>query len=676
MPTENRAKRLRHIRIGNVHHALQVASISVTVEQALGSRYVLEERISSGGMGEIWRGRDLAADQAVAVKVLHEQFTADPTELTRFVRERTILTGLHHPNLVPVRDMIMEGSRLALVMDLVEGPDLHHYLGAEGPLAPTLAATLISQACEALAVVHAAGIVHRDLKPSNILLDTSQSPPIARLTDFGIARAQDALPLTASDVILGTPQYCAPEVVAGEPGGPAVDIYAAGTTLYELLTGQPPFAGGPASTVFWRHLEAVPLRPQGMPEPLWTVIAGCLAKDPDQRPSATTAAQLLRDCLPVLRDALPADPAPGARRFRLPSRAVDEEVDPQFDPPTPPTEEVDHQFDPPTPTMAVRAPSPADKEAGFVRRRRRPLTPPAPTASRPGSARFSTVAGVATVLTAGAGLAIAAWLASNYGYQAPRVPAGSRTSVPPLVMSQTAWPEVGTPGQPHRTPPPASTRHARVTVPAAPERPSSPPSAASAPAAPERPSSPPSAASAPAAPVASSRPASPAPPRPSDALLQTFEDGTTDGWQAGPNVASVAAVTSFLNGPGHPYDGNYVLEASTNVAIPVSSPRTMSFAPAAPLDLSAAQSFFVAVDGYGGAPGATGYTMTITLSSGNEALIQTTSVQPNTWTKLVLPISTWTYRSQITSISVSFAGVGSTTGWAPQFQIDDVGYTT
>ena len=157
--------------------------------------------------------------------------------------------------------MIMEGDRLALIMDLVQGTDLHRYLYAHGPLAPALAATLIAQVCEALAVVHAAGVVHRDLKPGNILLDTSQPVPIARLTDFGAAWADDSMSLTSHNAALGTPAYFAPEVVTGHRGGPAADVYAAATSLYELLVGRPPFAGGPAAAIMWRHVDAEPLRP-------------------------------------------------------------------------------------------------------------------------------------------------------------------------------------------------------------------------------------------------------------------------------------------------------------------------------------------------------------------------------------------------------------------------------
>jgi serine/threonine protein kinase len=277
-------------------------------EQQLGSLYVLEYQIGVGGMGTVWRGRTRTTGQPIAIKLLHDQLATDPGVVTRFVQERTVLVGLRHPNLVAVHDMIMEGGRLALIMDLVEGEDLHRHRHARGTLAPALAAVLIGQVCEALAVVHAAGVVHRDLKPANVLLDASRPTPVARLTDFGIARIADAAPLTVDAAILGTPAYLAPEVVSGQPGGPASDVYAAGTTLYELLVGRSPFAGGPAITVARRHLDAVPRRLATIPEPLWAVMAACLEKDPARRPDATTVASLLYGVVPALRG-LPAAPA-------------------------------------------------------------------------------------------------------------------------------------------------------------------------------------------------------------------------------------------------------------------------------------------------------------------------------------------------------------------------------
>ncbi|WP_141725007.1 serine/threonine-protein kinase, partial [Streptomyces niveus] len=179
-------------------------------------------------------------------------------------------------------------------MDLVEGPDLHHYLRQNGPFSPIAASLLTAQIADALAASHSDGVVHRDLKPANVLLkdDGDQLHPM--LTDFGIARLADSPGLTRTHEFVGTPAYVAPESAEGRPQTSAVDIYGAGILLYELVTGRPPFAGGTALEVLHRHLSEEPRRPSNVPEPLWTVIERCLRKEPDERPSAVNLARGLR----------------------------------------------------------------------------------------------------------------------------------------------------------------------------------------------------------------------------------------------------------------------------------------------------------------------------------------------------------------------------------------------
>ncbi|MFE4175005.1 serine/threonine-protein kinase [Streptomyces sp. NPDC056909] len=271
----------------------------------VGSKYLLEEPLGRGATGTVWRARqrETAGAEAavagqpgetVAIKVLKEELANDADVVMRFLRERSVLLRLTHPNIVRTRDLVVEGDLLALVMDLVDGPDLHRYLRDNGPFSPVAAALLTAQIADALAASHADGVVHRDLKPANVLLKDDGAGMHPMLTDFGIARLADSPGLTRTHEFVGTPAYVAPESAEGRPQTSAVDIYGAGILLYELVTGHPPFAGATALEVLHRHLSEEPRRPTTVPEPLWTVIERCLRKDPAQRPSAQNLARALR----------------------------------------------------------------------------------------------------------------------------------------------------------------------------------------------------------------------------------------------------------------------------------------------------------------------------------------------------------------------------------------------
>jgi serine/threonine protein kinase, bacterial len=257
--------------------------------QRLGSRYLLHDQIGTGGMGTVWRGQDVTTGTWYAIKLLRQEYAADPAAVARFVSERTALIRFRHPNVVWLRDMIVEDDRMALVMELITGGDLEAFRQVSGGrLAPGVVVPLGAQICAGLAAAHAAGIVHRDLKPANVLLDRGQ----VKLADFGIARITGDSRTTTTGVVIGTSAYMAPEIFSGVEPAAAADVYATGITLYELLSGSVPFTGH-AAAVMQAHLQQAPQRPPMVPDPLWDLVSACLRKDPAARPGAAELAAAL-----------------------------------------------------------------------------------------------------------------------------------------------------------------------------------------------------------------------------------------------------------------------------------------------------------------------------------------------------------------------------------------------
>ncbi len=268
---------------------------------ALGASYRLEERLGRGAMGEVWRAVDRRTDEVVAAKLLRSEHATDQDLVGRFVRERSILTGLRHPHVVAVRDLVVEGDQLAIVMDYVDGGTLRDVL-ARGPLPPERAAAVVAAALEGIAAAHARGILHRDIKPDNVLLSKDWhdlDPGAVRLTDFGIARmVADGAGTTTG--LMGTPEYMAPELLVTGTCDLSADVYGTGILLYELLAGRTPFAGpGTDYTVAHRHVASVP-PPLPVPEALAVQLDAMLSKDPTARPSAADAAAALRRVAPTL----------------------------------------------------------------------------------------------------------------------------------------------------------------------------------------------------------------------------------------------------------------------------------------------------------------------------------------------------------------------------------------
>ncbi|MFI8273624.1 serine/threonine-protein kinase [Streptomyces sp. NPDC085929] len=279
----------------------------------LAGRYRLDRRLGQGGMGEVWRGHDLALDRSVAVKVLLEAATNDEV-VARFRREATIGARLQHPGITVVHDVGQQDGRLFIVMELLAGEDLATMLARDGRLAVDLAVDLAAQTAEALAAAHEQSVVHRDLKPANLFLLPGRR---LKICDFGIAYSADATAgWTVTGRMFGTPAYMAPEQWRGERVGARCDLYALGCVLYALLSGAPPFGQSEGPYVLMRrHIEEAPLslREVGAPVPpeLDRLVRALLAKDPEARPES---AQSVGKTLRGLRGAGPAsgpEPEPG-----------------------------------------------------------------------------------------------------------------------------------------------------------------------------------------------------------------------------------------------------------------------------------------------------------------------------------------------------------------------------
>ncbi|WP_412147453.1 serine/threonine-protein kinase [Curtobacterium flaccumfaciens] len=264
--------------------------------EPLGASYRLVELLGTGASGEVWRVEHSATGEAFAAKLLRAELAADPQIVERFVRERSVLLALQHPSIVRVRDLVVEGDRLAIVMDLVPGGSARDLLASNGPLLPRDALTITAETLDALTAAHEQDVTHRDVKPDNVLLQTAWVPGATgavRVTDFGIASVVAERERTTTG-LLGTPQYMAPESISHGRSGPAADVYGAGVMLYELLSGRTPFAGpGTDFAVAYRHVTSNP-PPLDVPDALWAAVSALLAKDPNARPSATDAAGTLR----------------------------------------------------------------------------------------------------------------------------------------------------------------------------------------------------------------------------------------------------------------------------------------------------------------------------------------------------------------------------------------------
>ncbi|MEU4267614.1 serine/threonine-protein kinase [Streptomyces sp. NPDC026092] len=270
-------------------------------------------QLGAGGMGEVWEALDTTLDRRVAVKLIRSDFASGDMR-TRLRREAQALARIAHPNIVAVYDVGVDHEQPYLVMELLEGVDLRRLLAECGPLPSDTVREVVAGMCAGLAAAHGVGVLHRDVKPGNVHLTRTGR---VVLQDFGIAHLLDTKGLTATGAIIGTPGYMPPEVLTGQGIGPAADMYALGTCLYEMLSGRPAFGRGDAFARMYQvvHEQPDPLPgDMGIPADLAGLVDRLLSKEPADRPAPS---EVMGDLSrPAHGDQLVARAVTGALRDR------------------------------------------------------------------------------------------------------------------------------------------------------------------------------------------------------------------------------------------------------------------------------------------------------------------------------------------------------------------------
>ena len=261
-----------------------------------GGRYQLGNRIAIGGMGEVWQATDLVIERTVAIKILKDEYLGDPGFLERFRAEARHAALVNHEGIANVYDYGEEDGSAFLVMELVPGEALSALIERERSLPVDKVLDIVAQTAAALHAAHTAGLVHRDIKPGNLLITPDGR---VKITDFGIARIADQVPLTATGQVMGTVQYLSPEQASGKPASPSTDIYSLGIVAYEALAGKRPFTGESQVAIAMAQInDAPPELPPSIPEPVRNLVLSCIAKNPKNRPATAQhlarAAQMLR----------------------------------------------------------------------------------------------------------------------------------------------------------------------------------------------------------------------------------------------------------------------------------------------------------------------------------------------------------------------------------------------
>ncbi len=252
-------------------------------QRLLGGRYLLKDKVGTGGMATVYRATDQVLDRTVAVKIMLPQYAGDPTFAARFKQEAQAAAGLQSPYIVGVYDWGKDGDTYYIVMEYLRGTDLKSGIKSHGALNPKKVAQIASQICGALSVAHKHEIIHRDIKPQNIMVQPDGN---IKVMDFGIARAKNSH-LTQDNNVLGTAHYVSPEQTRGQQLGPTSDIYSLGVVMYECATGRVPFDGDDAISVALKQVNELPVPPSqinsNIDGNLERIILRCMEKDPANR---------------------------------------------------------------------------------------------------------------------------------------------------------------------------------------------------------------------------------------------------------------------------------------------------------------------------------------------------------------------------------------------------------
>jgi serine/threonine-protein kinase len=274
--------------------------------QILSEKYRIDGFLTQGGMGAVYRGTHLMLGRTVAIKLIKPELVTSQAIVDRFLREARAASQLSHPNIVAVHDLGQTDDRtLYIAMELVDGRSLKELIKSEGPLSPERVVRLAKDICSALSLAHKNGVIHRDLKPQNVMICTgTDGLEMAKLLDFGIAKTfePDEPALTATGMVLGTPQYMSPEQAQGQTVDARTDLYALGIILYEMIGGHVPFRDTSIPALLVKHMQEVPpplsaIRAE-LPPGLVSTVQRCLEKNPAARfATADELARALGDSL-------------------------------------------------------------------------------------------------------------------------------------------------------------------------------------------------------------------------------------------------------------------------------------------------------------------------------------------------------------------------------------------